>query len=299
MKKQTSITVLGLMGWSVFMEVSHFHAPGETISASSLHAEPGGKGCNQAVAAARLGANVDFLSCMGKDAIAGECIAFMEKERVRCHTQFTAMAASAYACILTDSRGENRVTVHRGSADYLSREHVRSCEETIARSDILLLNNECPLETNMTALEIAQKHGVKAILNPAPYTEVPEEYLRGFFLITPNYCEAAALTGVQTEHPPEELCIMLRKRGVERGVITLGAKGAVAWEGEKVFSIAAEKVRVLDTTGAGDCFSAALCVSLASGADIRTAAAFAGHCSALSVTRKHVMTALPFREEAF
>ena len=298
MSNQATVTVLGLMGSSVFMEVPHFHSPGETVSASSLYSEPGGKGCNQAVAAARLGAKVNFISCMGEDNIAAECATFMEKEGVRCYTQYTAQAGSPYACILTDACGENRVTVHRGSAEYLSADYVLSCEAAIAQSDILLLNNECPPEANAVALELADKHGVKAILNPAPYAVLPEWYLRSFYLITPNLHEAARLAKVSEEVPsPEALIPQLRAQRIERGVITLGSKGAIAWEGEKSFFREAEKVRVLDTTGAGDCFSAALSVGLALRMSLYAAVDYAGRCAAYSVMRKHVMTALPFQTE--
>ena len=114
------ITVLGLCGDSVFMHVDHFHRSGETLHADSLYSEPGGKGCNQAVAAHRLGAEVNFVSCMGRDSIEKTCSAFLTREGLRLFTEHTNKSASSYACILTDSQGENRVTVHRGSAEHLS-----------------------------------------------------------------------------------------------------------------------------------------------------------------------------------
>lgn len=110
------ITVLGLCGDSVFMHVDHFHRSGETLHADSLYSEPGGKGCNQAVAAHRLGAEVNFVSCMGRDSIEKTCSAFLTREGLRLFTEHTDKSASSYACILTDSQGENRVTVYRGSA---------------------------------------------------------------------------------------------------------------------------------------------------------------------------------------
>ena len=297
MNAKVRITVPGLMGNSVFMTVPHFHSVGETLSAQSLYMEPGGKGCNQAVAAARLGAGVSFISCMGEDGTARECIEFMEREGIECLTQYTASSASSYACILTDSEGENQVTVHRGSAEYLSAEFIGSCESAIAASDILLLNNECPLEANMAALEIAEKHGVKAVLNPAPYMPLSIEYLRRFYLITPNRHEAAMLAGVSSDISAEELAQALMSRGIERGVITLGSEGSEAWENGKTFRCMAEKVRAVDTTGAGDCFSAALCCCIGEGRELAEAVRYAGLASGLSVAKKYVMPSLPRREE--
>ena len=297
MSKKTNVAVLGLMGNSVFMSVPHFHSAGETVSAESIYTEPGGKGCNQAVAAARLGAEVSFISCMGEDATAKECIAFMDKEGIACFTEYTALASSPLACILTDSGGENRVTVYRGSADHLTESFVRSCEDAISKADILLLNNECPLSANTAALELAEKHGVKAILNPAPYMPLPQSYLRRFYLITPNLHEARMLAGTNANASPQTAVERLRELGVRRGAITLGGDGAIAWDGDELYSCEAELVIAKDTTGAGDCFSGALAVSLAANADIRAAVRFAVRCAGLSVTRSHVMTALPYLKE--
>ena len=225
------ITVLGLCGDSVFMHVDHFHRSGETLHADSLYSEPGGKGCNQAVAAHRLGAEVNFVSCMGRDSIEKTCSAFLTREGLRLFTEHTNKSASSYACILTDSQGENRVTVHRGSAEHLSAGFLRSLEAEIAASDVLLLNNETPFDANLCALELAEKHGVPAILNPAPYAELPLDYLRRFPLITPNRHEAAAILAADPDAPPEELLSGLRALGIARCVTTLGADGAAAMAG--------------------------------------------------------------------
>ena len=187
------ITVLGLCGSSLFFSVPNFHRSGETLHAGTLYTEPGGKGSNQAVAAAMLGADARFLSCMGRDAAARDCIDFMESCTVHCFTEQTDRAATACACILTDPAGDNQVTVYRGAADWLSVDFIRKQESVIADSDLLLLNNECPFAANLAALDIAVAHGVPVILNPAPYADLPVEYLRRFALITPNRHEAEAL----------------------------------------------------------------------------------------------------------
>lgn len=297
MDKKAKITVLGLMGNSVFLRVPHFHRAGETLSASSLYREPGGKGCNQAVAAARLGAQVSFLSCMGEDSIAKDCLAFMNGEGIACYTEYAKNTASPYACILTDSTGENQVTVHSGSARQLSPAFVESCEEVIAASDILLLNNECPLEANKAALDIALRHGVTPVLNPAPYLPLPRKDLAKFSIVTPNRHEAAMLCGLPADSSAETLLQGLLALGIRCPVITLGGEGAMVWNGEKAVLCPSRRVMVQDTTGAGDCFNGALCCGIAEGLSIEDAAAFAVRAAAFSVTKKFVMPSLPHRKE--
>ena len=292
-----TITILGLCGDSVFLHVDHFHRSGETLHADSLYSEPGGKGCNQAVAAHRLGAEVNFVSCMGRDGIEQSCSAFLRREGLRLFTEYTDESASSYACILTDSGGENQVTVHRGSAEHLSAGFIRGIEAEIAASDVLLLNNETPFEANLCALELAERHGVPAILNPAPYSKLPLSYLRRFRLITPNRHEAAAILAASPDTPPEELLSGLRALGIARCVITLGADGAAAMDGDSVIFCPPRPVKAADTTGAGDCFSAALTVRLALGDSLATAMEYAANASAYSVQRKYVMPSLPDKEE--
>ena len=291
------ITVLGLCGSSLFFAVPNFHRSGETVHASTLYTEPGGKGSNQAVAAASLGAEARFLSCMGRDAAAKNCVDYMEHRFVKCFTEYTDRAATACASILTDPTGDNQVTVYRGAADCLSAEFVRAQERVIADAELLLLNNECPIEANLAALELAEQHGVPAILNPAPYAELPLEYLRRFALITPNRHEAEALLKLPSGQPVGKLLRGLRALGIERAVITLGGEGAAAMDGDNIFLCPALPVTAVDTTGAGDCFNAALAVSLAQGAALPEAVVGAVNASALSVQRHFVMPSLPTEAE--
>ncbi len=287
------ITVLGLLGNSVFLSVPNFHRPGETVRAEGMYCEPGGKGSNQAVAAARLGAETAFISCMGDDQVRRECMAFMENEGIKCFTETTDKANSPYAAILTDPEGENQVTVYRGSADFISPEFIRSCEETIAESDILLLNNECPYEANLAALDIAEKYNIPAILNPAPYACLPLDYFRRFYLITPNRHEALSLLGMDEAASPEEIIRAFNDRGFDRAVVTMGAEGAAGFEGDRMYLCPAIKSAAVDTTGAGDCFNGALAVSIAQGKTLPEAMETAVNASAISVRKKFVMPSLP------
>jgi len=170
------IAVLGLCGNSVFLQVDHFHAPGETVSALGRYCEPGGKGYNQAVAAARLGAEVSYLGAIGDDSDGKWCMEYLENEGITPVPQIIPDLPSAYACILTDRAGENRVTVYRGAAEFLTPEFIQSQEAVIADSDILLLNNEYPQACNEAAMAIAQKHGVRWSIIPLRHGLCPKNF---------------------------------------------------------------------------------------------------------------------------
>ena len=264
------IAVIGICGNSSFLEVEHFHQPGETLAAKRCFQEIGGKGINQAIAAARMGAQVSFLAAVGED---GDfCKNAIEKEGV---TPFLAKKngeITTFAFILTDANGENRVTVYRGAE--LTEADVAAYEPEIADSDILLLQNEVPEVVNAKAIEIADRYGVKVILNPAPARETTGKV----FLVTPNEQEKAGLGQLQFDH-----C-----------VTTLGSRGCSI--DDEIF-IPAKKVKAVDTTGAGDTFNGILAVCLAEGQSLEEACRYAVAGSGISVTRKGVIGAIPYRKE--
>lgn len=278
--RKPRITILGLCGRSVFLQVDHFHEPGETLHADRMIVEPGGKGYNQAVAAARLGAEVSFFGAVGDDDDGGACRDFLLKEGIKPYFQVVKGIPTAYACILTDKEGENRVTVCRGASEKLSGEFIQQHEAVFACSDIVLLNFEVPEEANEAATELAEKYGAKLILNPAPAHPCSRAYLERFYCITPNRSEAEIL-GMETE----------------REIITCGGNGIQIRENGKWTHIPAMPVKAVDTTGAGDCFSAALAVAIGEGKPFTEAAEFAQKAAAKSVTKAYVMPSLPFREE--
>lgn len=290
------ITVLGLCGRSVFLGVDHFHAPGETVHARHLYAEPGGKGFNQAVAAARLGAQAAFITCTGDDEDGRQCLACLEQEGVETAVQICPDRSTAYACILTDQLGENRVTVYRGAADALSPEHIRRCGDLIAGSDMLLLNNEYPHSCNLAALALAERYGVPVLLNPAPPRESNRELLQRLFLVTPNLSEAAVLFGGMP-NSAAELAVMARRSGVRRAVVTLGGDGALLIDGDRALKYPAVRCAVRDTTGAGDVFTAALAVGVLNGRPLESAVEFAVNAAAISVTKQYVLPGLPTRAQ--
>ena len=271
------IAVIGLVGRSMFFEVPRFHTGGETIHATGFHEEWGGKGFNQAIAAARQGASVSFLGKAGGEADAAAIESFCEKEGVAAHICFSraVMEPTACAAILTDGAGETRVTVARGieldeaDADF-------GFKDQIAAADILLLNNEVPDAVNLRASEIAAANGVRVVFNPAPARPIPAALAERVFLFTPNEFEEPALSAVAGEV-----------------VTTLGARGCrIRSTGE---TIPAPPVNAVDTTGAGDTFNGVLAVRLAEGERLVDACRAANEAAARSVTVRYVMPAIPFR----
>ena len=248
-----------------------------------------------------MGGEVTFLTCIGQDSDGQACMDFLEKEGITPCPQVCPEVPSAYACILTDREGENRVTVFRGAAERLTAQFVAEQEQVIAHSGMVLLNNEYPQECNEMAMALAKKHGVKVLYNPAPARAVSREFLEGCFLVTPNLSETAVLAGETTEDL-SRLGQLLHRAGIRQAVVTLGGDGALLVTQEKVCRFPARKVRAADTTGAGDTFTGALAVAVLEGKCLEEAVQWAVNASALSVAQQYVMPGLPTREaldEAF
>ena len=271
------IAVIGLVGRSMFFRVPRFHSGGETVHATEFYEEWGGKGFNQAVAAARQGAKVSFLGKVGTEVDSRAVSAFCEKEGMTPVVFYSdpPVLPTACAAILTDGSGETRVTVARGRE--LDEADVDfGFKDAIAAADVLLLNNEVQEAVNLRASEIAEANGVKVIFNPAPSRPVPEALKRRVSLWTPNEFEEAALVDV-----PGEV------------VTTLGAKGCrIRSTGEVV---PAPPAKAVDSTGAGDTFNGVLAVRLAEGAPLRDACIAANAAAAQSVAVRYVLPSIPYR----
>lgn len=273
-----TIAVIGLVGHSQFFEVPRFHNGGETITASSLFREWGGKGFNQAVAAARQGADARFLGAVNAvdvPPLQDFCRAEGIGEFLCARPEPTATAA-----ILTDGTGETRVTVFPGAA--LRAEDVMDFVVDIGRSDFLLLGNEVPEAVNLAAIRVAKRFGTKIVYNPAPARPLAQEILEAVDIFTPNEFEEKSL----------ELQASGSRLNAEV-ITTLGAKGCrIRSTGEVIPAPAATAV---DSTGAGDTFSAVLAVRLAEGESLHDACVAANAAAAQSVAIRHVMPSIPFR----
>lgn len=291
------IGAVDLCGKSVFLNVDHFHNQGETLHADSIYVEPGGKAYNQAVAARRLGTDVLFFGAVGRDDDGCYCRDYLVNEGITPVLQTISDHNTAYACILTDKTGENRVTVYRGASDGLSAGFIYENESEIAKCNVMLLGLECPVEATRAALDICKRHGIYTILNPAPAIPLNIEFLREFDLITPNLQEATVLLGLEKCPSPHELAGLLREVGLLNAVVTLGSDGSLMLDRDKALLFPALKVKAVDTTGAGDTFNAALAVRLGSGHSLCSAVEYATNASAYSVSRPHVMDSLPWASD--
>ena len=261
----------------MFFCVPRFHSGGETVHATEFYEEWGGKGFNQAVAAARQGAKVSFLGKVGNEADSRAVSAFCEKEGIAPVVYYSdpSVLPTACAAILTDAAGETRVTVARG-AELDAADVEAGFSDAIASADILLLNNEVPDAVNLRASEIAEANGVKVMFNPAPSRPVSEALKRRVFLWTPNEFEEAALGDV-----PGEV------------VTTLGAKGChIRSTGEVIPAPSADAV---DSTGAGDTFTGVLAVRLVEGEALAAACQAANEAAAQCVAARYVIPAIPRR----
>ena len=297
MRYRPKITVIGLCGKSVFMTVDHFHQEGETVHADTIYVEPGGKGYNQAVAAARLGADVTFISCCGMDDGADLCEQFLVKEGVKPMIHRIPDEATPFATILTDREGRNRVTVYSGAAQKMTEDMIAQDKAVIEDSDVILLNFEYPNEINYAALRIAEESGVCAILNPAPAKKVSSDFLQRFHVTTPNQTEVLAYPGMNGEQTPSEIANALYKNGYTNTVVTLGGDGVLTVEDTMIRHYDAIKCDAVDTTGAGDTFNGALAVAVAEGKTLKDAVVFAQNAASLSVRKHCVMPSIPTRAE--
>ena len=294
--QKPKIAVLGLFGRSAFLSVDHFHGTGETLHARDLYIEPGGKGYNQAVAASRLGGKVTFFGCGGQDDDCDACTDFLDREGIDHCIQRTPHAPTAYACILTDREGENRVTVFRGAADRFSADFIRENSNALAQADLILLNLEYPDAVNEAVLQIAGAHQIPVVMNPAPAKKIPDGWIPKLRLLTPNRQEAASLAGVAPDVPLKALARALNACGITRAVVTLGADGALLVDGHNLLHFPGIPVKAADTTGAGDTFNGALAVCLAKGMPLVDCVSYAIHASALQVQKPFVMPAIPYEE---
>ena len=270
----SKIAVIGIVGNSVFLPVNEFHVGGETVEATSIHFEFGGKGFNQAVAASRCGAEVSFLAAIGKE-FREEVASFLANEGIS-YTLASKDGATAFAAIVTDKSGSNRVTVYQGVQ--LMAEDVDAFKDSIREADILLLNNEVDEAVNVRALEYAKQYGVTCILNPAPARESCDFILDNVALFTPNEHETLGIED---------------KSNV---LITLGKRGCLIKSTDTLIP-AYNSGRAVDTTGAGDTFNGVLCAMIAQGYDTAYAATVANRVASVGVTRKYAVSSIPSNKE--
>ena len=274
--------------------------PGETVIGGSFFMNAGGKGANQAVAAARLGGNIVFICKTGDDIFGQQAKDLFNKEGIDTRFVLTdATQPSGVALITVDEKGENCIAVASGANAALQPADIKQAHATIEASAIILIQLEIPLETVSYIASIAEAKKIKLVLNPAPACELPDELLSKIAIITPNESEAEKLTGIKvTDHATAALAAQaLKEKGIATVIITMGAQGVLLFHENKFTHIASVKVEAVDTTAAGDVFNGALAVALAEGKEMEAAVSFACKAAAISVTRLGAQASAPYRNE--
>jgi ribokinase len=295
-----NVLVVGSSNTDMVIRVPHIPRPGETILGGAFSMAAGGKGANQAVAAARAGGQVTFVARVGDDLFGRQALEGFGRDGIDARSVLaTPGAASGIALITVDERGENSISVASGANALLSVADVEAAGGAFAAADIVLLQLESPLETVEAAIRAAQGRGIPVVLNPAPARALDDGSLRGVSVLTPNEHEAAMLAGieVESEHDMREAAARIRARGPRTVVITLGERGVYASSEGSEGLVPAFKVESVDTTAAGDVFNGALAVALSEERSLPDALRFAQAAAAISVTRPGAQPSAPTRAE--
>jgi ribokinase len=282
----------------MILRVAHVPRPGETILGGEFSTAPGGKGANQAVAAARAGGRVAFVARLGSDLLGDAALAGFRREGLALsHVYRDTAQPSGVALIFVGSDGENSIGVAGGANQRLSVRDIGRARGLISRARVLLLQLETPLKTVQAAARMGREAGVEVILNPAPACALPDSLLRDVSMLTPNETEATLLSGLTVNDPASaaRAAQILLHRGVRTVIVTLGARGALVATSEGSRMIPGFQVKAVDTTAAGDVFSGALAVRLAEGGTLFEAVRFAHAAAALSVTRHGAQPSIPVR----
>lgn len=294
------ILVVGSTNTDMVIKAAHLPRPGETVLGGTFFMNPGGKGANQAVAIARLGAPVTFICKTGTDIFGRQSQQLFESEGINTSYLFSDPEnPSGVALISVDDHAENCIVVASGANANLTPEDLKKAEEAIDQCDIVLLQLEIPMETVEYVAKVASEKGKKVILNPAPAQPLSAELLSRLYLITPNETEAELIAGVKItdEASANEAARVLAAKGVQNVIVTLGSKGALVCSEGKSVVVPAYQVKAVDTTAAGDVFNGAMTVALSEGCDLFEASRFGCKASAIAVTRPGAQSSAPYRNE--
>jgi ribokinase len=297
MKQQ--IVVVGSINMDLVFKIPKIPSPGETLMGHGFHQIHGGKGANQAVAAARSGANVNFVACVGDDVNGQSCLKALVQDGIGIqHIRVIDDCATGVAGILLEDNGQNRIVLATGANARLNLGDIDSADSTIAQAKLLLCQLETPYDTVLHAIESAKRSGVKVVLNPAPAQQLNDYILAQVDYLVVNETEAEVLSGLAVTDliSAQEAAIVLQKRGAQIVLITLGSLGMWVATCEKSYFLPAFKVDVVDTTSAGDTFVGSFAVAIAEGMELSAACMFAQSAAALAVTKFGAQSSIPHRE---
>ena len=297
-----NIVVIGSSNTDMVVKTSHLPVPGETVLGGDFFMNAGGKGANQAVAAARYGNRVVFVAKTGNDLFGEQVRKSMKEDGIVTDYVFIDEEhPSGVALITIDQKAENCIVVAGGANMYLKPEDIDKAKEEILGGDVVLMQLETPIETVEYAAKMAAEAGVKVILNPAPAPAEPlsKELISNLFLITPNRSEASRLTGIEVTDlaSAQRAALALYDMGAKNVIVTLGSEGSLVYDGHMMMRVEAIKVEAVDTTAAGDTYNGVLASVIAEGKSLIDAVHEANIAGAISVTRMGAQPAAPTREE--
>ena len=298
MKK--TIFVIGSSNTDMVIKSNKLPAPGETVIGGVFLMNAGGKGANQAVAAAKLGAKVVFVSKVGSDIFGKQALQGFMDLGINTDYVFTDPDnASGIALILVDGNGENSISVASGANANLHFPEVEKAIDSVQEGDTVLLQLEIPVETVYKTIKFCSEKGAKVILNPAPAQKLDTAYFNYLSMITPNETESEILTGIKVIDldTAKQAANDFHRKGILEVIITMGSKGAFYSNKDKQILISSPNVFAVDSTAAGDVFNGALCVAISEGQAIEEAIAFACKAASISVTRMGAQASAPTREE--
>jgi ribokinase len=294
------ILVVGSSNTDMVIRTNKFPAPGETIIGGKFLMNAGGKGANQAVAAARLGGIVTFIGKIGNDVFGKQAVKLLSEEGI--NVDYVAVDPdneSGVAMIIVDENGENTIVVAAGANGTLSPSDFDKALHELLESEFVLMQLEIPIETVDYIAKTALLNNKKLILNPAPAAVIQDDLIKNIYIITPNETEAEIITGIKVndEKTAFQAAKLLNGKGVEIVIITMGAAGAFLYVNGKGELFPAPEVKAVDTTAAGDTFNGALVVALSEGKTLGESVSFANKAASLSVTRIGAQVSIPFRKE--
>lgn len=294
------ITVVGSLNMDLVVRTERMPRPGETVHGQGFTTIPGGKGANQAAAAARLGAEVEMIGRVGEDDFGTSILDNMRAQGAGIsHIIRDADAASGIAMIIVDHTGENAIVVAPGANGQVTVQDVRAVQEVLAETPYVVMQFEIPLPVVRETISLAGALGARVILNPAPAYPVSSDFFEGLYCLVVNETEAETFTELPVEDvaSAKEAGRQLLREGIPVVVITLGAKGALLLTDERAVHVPAHKVDVVDTTAAGDAFVGGLAVGLLRGLDVVEAVRYATCAGTLATTVLGAQTSLPSADQ--
>ncbi len=294
----SDISVLGIFVADISFSGSKIPAVGETILGNKYNVGPGGKGCNQAIAIARLGGKVNFISKIGKDSYGELALNTLKKNKINTKNiiQDTNLQTGVAGILVDKNSGKNAINVIVGAPSTLKINEIDDQINLIKNSKIFLTQLEVPKDVTLHCLKVAKENGCVTILNPAPASEISKEFYNNIDFFTPNETEAEFYTGIKitNEIDAKQAADKLINLGIKKVIITLGEKGLFYSDGKEEIYLKAHSVKAIDTTGAGDAFNGGLAFGISNGKSIKECLALANKVAGISTTKLGAGDAMPF-----